>query len=71
MYEDYLCSSPQFRAAVSNFDQALRTGLLGGLVRSLGLPDEAGTGILPFLRAVQEQADGGDDESGDDDMETD
>ena len=40
-------------------------------MRSLGLPDEAGTGILPFLRAVQEQADGGDDESGDDDMETD
>ena len=50
-------SSPQFRAAVSNFDQALRTGLLGGLVRSLGLPEEAGTGIRPFLRAIQEQAD--------------
>jgi len=49
--------SPQFRAAVSNFDQALRTGLLGGLVRSLGLPEEAGTGIRPFLRAIQEQAD--------------
>ncbi|KAF8964214.1 proteasome complex subunit Rpn13 ubiquitin receptor-domain-containing protein [Flammula alnicola] len=49
--------SPQFRAAVSNFDQALRTGLLGGLVRSLGLPEEAGTGIGPFLRAIQEQAD--------------
>jgi len=49
--------SPQFRAAVSNFDQALRTGMLGGLVRGLGLPDEAGTGIGPFLRAVQEQAD--------------
>jgi len=49
--------SPQFRAAVSNFDQALRTGLLGGLVRSLGLPEEAGTGIRAFLRAIQEQAD--------------
>ncbi|KAJ7784685.1 adhesion regulating molecule [Mycena metata] len=48
--------SPQFRAAVSGFDQALRTGLLGGLVRNLGLPEEAGTGIEPFLRAVQEQA---------------
>jgi len=48
--------SPQFRAAVSSFDQALRTGLLGGLVRNLGLPEEAGTGIEPFLRAVQEQA---------------
>jgi len=50
--------SPQFRAAVSNFDQALRTGLLGGLVRTLGLPEEAGTGVGPFLRAIQEQADG-------------
>ncbi|KAJ7645466.1 adhesion regulating molecule [Mycena polygramma] len=48
--------SPQFRSAVSSFDQALRTGLLGGLVRSLGLPEEAGTGVEPFLRAVQEQA---------------
>ncbi|KAF5315078.1 hypothetical protein D9619_007295 [Psilocybe cf. subviscida] len=49
--------SPQFRAAVSNFDQALRTGLLGGLVRNLGLPEEAGTGVSAFLRAIQEQAD--------------
>jgi hypothetical protein len=49
--------SPQFRAAVSNFDQALRTGLLAGLVRTLGLPEEAGTGVGPFLRAIQEQAD--------------
>ncbi|KAK7469131.1 hypothetical protein VKT23_003622 [Stygiomarasmius scandens] len=52
-----IINSPQFRAAVSNFDQALRTGLLGGLVSSLGLPEEAGTGIEPFLRAIQEQAD--------------
>ncbi|KAJ7069887.1 adhesion regulating molecule [Mycena amicta] len=52
-----IINSPQFRAAVSNFDQALRTGLLGGLVRTLGLPEEAGLGIEPFLRAVQEQAD--------------
>ncbi|OBZ71571.1 hypothetical protein A0H81_08419, partial [Grifola frondosa] len=44
------------RAAVRNFDQALRTGLLGGLVRGLGLPEEAGTGIEAFLRAIQEQA---------------
>jgi 26S proteasome regulatory subunit N13 len=68
------CSSPQFRAAVSNFDQALRTGLLGGLVRGLGLPDEAGTGILPFLRALQEQADregSGGGNGSDEDMETD
>ncbi|KAI0770271.1 proteasome complex subunit Rpn13 ubiquitin receptor-domain-containing protein [Fomes fomentarius] len=49
-------SSPQFRAAVRNLDMALRTGLLGDLVRSLGLPAEAGTGVEPFLRALQEQA---------------
>ncbi len=49
-------SSPQFRAAVASFDRALRTGLLGGLVRQLGLPEEAGTGIEAFLRAIREQA---------------
>lgn len=49
--------SPQFRASVASFDQALRTGLLGGFVRQLGLPEEAGLGIEPFLRAIQEQAD--------------
>jgi len=64
-----IITSPQFRAAVRNFDQALRTGMLGGLVRGLGLPEEAGTSVEAFLRAVQEQAshDGG----GDDTMETD
>ncbi|OCB89865.1 adhesion regulating molecule [Sanghuangporus baumii] len=51
-----IIASPQFQAAVRNFDQALHTGLLGGLVRSLGLPEEAGTGVEPFLRAVQDQA---------------
>ncbi|KAI0725635.1 adhesion regulating molecule [Fomitopsis betulina] len=55
-----IVASPQFRAAVRNFDQALRTGLLGGLVRGLGLPEEAGTGVEAFLRAVQEQAEGDD-----------
>lgn len=44
---------------MANFDQALRTGLLGGLVRGLGLPAEAGLGIGPFLQAVQEQANRG------------
>jgi hypothetical protein len=48
-------SSPQFRAAVRNLDQALRTGLLGGLVRGLGLPEEAGTSVEAFLRAIQEE----------------
>jgi len=58
-----IIASPQFRGAVRSFDQALRTGLLGGLVRGLGLPEEAGTGIEAFLNAIQEQArqeDGGD-----------
>ncbi|PIL22509.1 hypothetical protein GSI_15198 [Ganoderma sinense ZZ0214-1] len=49
-------ASPQFRAAVRNLDMALRTGLLGELVRTLGLPAEAGTGVEPFLRALQDQA---------------
>ncbi|KAH9922824.1 adhesion regulating molecule [Epithele typhae] len=57
-----IVQSPQFRAAVRNLDMALRTGLLGGLVRSLGLPEEAGLGVEAFLRALQEQArrEGGD-----------
>lgn len=67
-------SSPQFRSAVANLDQALRTGLLGGMVRSLGLPEEAGMGIEPFLRAIQEQANrerDSSDQGGSDRMETD
>lgn len=64
-----IINSPQFRSAVSNFDQALRTGLLGNLVRAFGLPEEAGTGIAPFLRAIQEQADRQGD--AEDSMETD
>ncbi|KAH8825412.1 adhesion regulating molecule [Flagelloscypha sp. PMI_526] len=51
-----IINSPQFRSAVSSFDLALRTGLLANLVRGLGLPEEAGLGIEPFLRAVQDQA---------------
>ncbi|KAL6304325.1 adhesion regulating molecule [Sparassis latifolia] len=66
-----IIASPQFRAAVRNFDQALRTGLLGGLVRGLGLPEEAGTGIEPFLRAIQEQARTEGGREGNDRMDTD
>ncbi|OSX59894.1 hypothetical protein POSPLADRAFT_1149736 [Postia placenta MAD-698-R-SB12] len=66
-----IVSSPQFRAAVRNFDQALRTGLLGGLVRGLGLPEEAGTSIEAFLRAIQEQARVADGDSEGDRMDTD
>jgi 26S proteasome regulatory subunit N13 len=51
-----IIASPQFRSAVSNLDQALRTGLLGGFVRSLGLPEEAGTSVESFLKAIQDQA---------------
>lgn len=51
-----IIASPQFRAAVRNLDQAFRTGLLGGLVRGLGMPEEAGTSVEAFLRAIQEQA---------------
>ncbi|KAG5648281.1 hypothetical protein DXG03_004851 [Asterophora parasitica] len=65
-----IINSPQFRAAVASFDQALRTGLLGGLVRGLGLPEEAGLGIGPFLAAIQAQADR-ERERGGDSMETD
>jgi hypothetical protein len=63
-----IINSPQFRSAVRSFDQALRTGLLGNLVTGLGLPDEAGTGIEAFLRAIQEQAARGE---GEDRMDTD
>lgn len=64
-----IVSSPQFRAAVASFDRGLRTGLLGGLVRQLGLPEEAGTGVEAFLRAIREQARGSG--SGGESMDTD
>jgi 26S proteasome regulatory subunit N13 len=60
-------TSAQFRAQVRSFDRALRTGMLGDLVRGLGLPEEAGTGVEPFLRAIAEQARA----RGDERMETD
>ncbi|KAG8214880.1 adhesion regulating molecule [Butyriboletus roseoflavus] len=49
-------NSPPFRAAVAQLDRALRTGALGGFVRSLGLPENAGAGVDAFLRAIGEQA---------------
>jgi 26S proteasome regulatory subunit N13 len=64
-----IVSSPQFRGAVASFDRALRTGLLGDLVTQLGLPEEAGTSVEAFLRAVREQADG--NGSGSERMDTD
>ncbi|KAJ8502908.1 hypothetical protein ONZ45_g11324 [Pleurotus djamor] len=44
------------KSSVASLDQALRTGMLAGLVRGLGLPEEAGTSVAAFLRAIQEQA---------------
>jgi len=66
-----IIASPQFRTAVRNFDQALRTGLLGPFVRGLGLPEEAGTGIDAFLRAIQDQARSEGEGSSGDHMDTD
>ena len=51
-----IIASPQFRSAVTNLDQALRVGLLGGFVRGLGLPEEAGTSVEAFLEAIRDQA---------------
>jgi len=48
--------SSAFKASIRGLDQALSTGLLGGLVTSLGLPAEAGTGVVPFLQAIASQA---------------
>ena len=69
-----IVESPQFHAAVRALDQALATGLLGGLVRGLGLPEDAGTGVGAFLRAIAQQAQAdpsGGGGGGDDAMETD
>lgn len=48
--------SPPFQGQVRALDRALRTGLVGSLVVGLGLPEEAGLGLGPFLAAIQEQA---------------
>lgn len=48
--------SPQFQAQVRSLDRALQTGLVGSLVVGLGLPEEAGLGIRPFLDAIKAQA---------------
>jgi len=51
-----IVESPPFQASVRQLDQALATGMLQGLVVSLGLPPEAGSGVGAFLRAIGEQA---------------
>ena len=49
-------NSPPFRATVAQLDRALRTGALGGFIRSLGLTESAGNGVGAFLRTIAEQA---------------
>ena len=48
--------SPEFRRGAAGLDSALRTGALGPVVRSLGLPADAALGVEAFLGAVQKQA---------------
>lgn len=48
--------SPQFQTQVRALDRALQTGLVGSLVVGLGLPEEAGLGLRPFLDAIKAQA---------------
>lgn len=66
-----IIESPQFHSAVRTLDQALATGLLGGLVRGLGLPEEAGTGVVAFLNAIKNQVERAGRSGNDDTMETD
>ena len=63
--------SPPFQGQVRALDRALRTGLVGSLVVGLGLPEEAGLGLGPFLAAIQEQAKRKREEGGGESMETD
>lgn len=65
-----LVESSQFQAQVRALDRALQTGLVGNLVIGLGLPEEAGLGIVPFLNAIEAQAKKA-KESQNDSMETD
>jgi len=44
---------------------------MGGFVRGLGLPEEAGLGAGPFLKAIAEQAQKSSDSHADDTMQTD
>jgi len=65
--------SPPFQAQVRALDRALQTGLVGNLVVGLGLPEDAGLGIRPFLKAIQDQAGRSEEpkESSGESMETD
>lgn len=67
--------SAPFQTQVRALDRALQTGLVGSLVVGLGLPEEAGLGIRPFLDAIARQAAerraAAADEEEEDEMETD
>lgn len=67
--------SAPFQTQVRALDRALQTGLVGSLVVGLGLPEEAGLGIRPFLEAIARQAGerraAGAGEEEEDEMETD
>ena len=49
-----ILSAPQFTDAIASLDNALRSGgLPGGMMRELGLPESAGTGVKEFLEALK------------------
>ncbi len=65
-----IVESAPFQAGVRQFDQALSTGLLQGLVVGLGLPQDAGLGVGPFLEAIKEQAKKDPGDSGEEKMDS-
>jgi len=69
-----ILSAPQFTDAIASLDNALRSdGLPGGMMRELGLPEEAGRGVKEFLEGLKglEKQDEGGAGRGDERMEQD
>ena len=49
-----ILTAPQFADAIASLENALRSGgLPGSMMRELGLPAEAGTGVKQFLDALK------------------
>jgi len=49
-----ILTAPQFTDAIASLDNALRSGgLPGGMMRELGLPESAGTGVREFLEGLK------------------
>lgn len=49
-----ILTAPQFTDAVASLDNALRSGgLPAGMMRELGLPENAGSGVKQFLDALK------------------